>query len=384
MQVHKKIKRTNRELFFDSFKHFKNNLSNLIGIELPTLNKLGVEKYITLISANYKSKYPDMRKIGLIEYSKPSDYMFNFTQEAEFFINNAMLIQNSYNKNNLKSNRKNIDSLAPNEVFTCFDLQSNNPNSYRYEILQLILSYYDTTDMIRPYLALLKFIKNHTIERLEPNLLKNILAHTKEQILLMQYNKDAFNCVDKEIQEEIKRPISYIYNFLQTALITDENYNIIIDYGFMDRVEAEMNNFVVYQQTQNNSRPAKEQRDFRDNVLRAYDYKCAITQKSIFINNRCLLEAAHIIPYRDGGSFSTNNGIALSYEMHKMFDCGLFGFIYDDFNKVKIKISQSKNIMDKQRILQNMKDLSISLPKDRECQPDKLALEYNLQKYLLK
>ena len=310
MQAHKKIKRNNRELFFDSFKHFKHNLSNLIGVELPTLFALGTQKYLSLIPTNYKSKYPDMKKIGLIEYNKPSDCVFNLTQEGEFLINNANLTQHIYGENNLKTNRKNIDSITPKEIFSNFDLELNNPNSYRYKILQLILSYYDTTDMIRPYLALLKFLKNKNIQRLEPHLLKNILANAKEQILLMTYNQNAFNEISGEIQNEIKRPISYIYNFLQTALVIDEAYNIIIDYNFMDRVELEMNNFVFYQQTQNNSRPAKEQRAFRDNVLRAYDYKCAVTQKSIFIGNRCLLEAAHIIPYRDGGSFATSNGIA--------------------------------------------------------------------------
>lgn len=57
-QVNVRHKKKNTDLFFDSFKHFKNNLSNLIGVELPTLCALGVEKYISLISTNYKSKYP--------------------------------------------------------------------------------------------------------------------------------------------------------------------------------------------------------------------------------------------------------------------------------------------------------------------------------------
>ena len=61
-----RYKRRDTNLFFDSFKHFKHNLSNLIGVELPTLCKLGAKKYLELISTNYKSKYPDMRKIGLI------------------------------------------------------------------------------------------------------------------------------------------------------------------------------------------------------------------------------------------------------------------------------------------------------------------------------
>lgn len=328
-QVSMRHKRKDTELFFDSFKHFKHNLSNLIGVELPTLCQLGVEGYLNLISTNYKSKYPDMRKIGLIEYNKPSDHSCSLTPEAKFFMANRYLAQNIYNENDLRKGRKNIDSLPPNYLIQSF-VDSRLLDSYKYATLKLILSYYDTADSIRPYLALLNFIRTNNIQILNKELLQDILAQTKENILLMQYDGNAFNNLDSYTQDELKRPISYIYNFLQTALIVNSNYNIIIDFNFVDRLQSEMNNIVFAQPTpdQNNFRPAREQRLFREKVLKAYEYKCAITQQSLCIDDRVLLEAAHIIPYRDGGSFSVSNGIALSYEMHKMFDNGLFGFIY--------------------------------------------------------
>ena len=377
-------KRKDTGLFFDSFKHFKNNLSNLVGIELPTLCKLGAKSYINLIKANHKSKYPDMQKIGLIEYKKPSDNEFSLTQEGEFFAKNANLMQNSYNENSLKQGRKNIDSIKPSGVFSHFDLNSFEQDSYKFKMLQIILSYYDTADMIRPYFSLLQFIKEKGFKSLDKALLKNILAHSKEQILLKQYDENALNCASEELQTQLQRPISYIYNFLKTALIIDENCDIIVDYNLMDRVISQMNDFVTYQtQTQSNSRPAKEQRAFRDNVLKAYDYKCAITKESICVKESYLLEAAHIVPYKDGGSFATTNGIALSYEMHKMFDRGLFGFVYDG-DKIKIQISNSPAIKDESGILDRIKNKEIKLPQKPELYPDKSALEYNLQKCLLR
>ncbi|MFP6067926.1 HNH endonuclease [Helicobacter pylori] len=381
--VNMRYKRNSTDLFFDSFKHFKHNLSNLIGVELPTLIHLGAEKYLSpsLIPANYKSKYPDMRKIGLIDYNKPSDCDFVLTKEANQIINafNPSSI-NVYDENVLKSDRKNIDSLSPKDLFSSIV----NWNQYEKSILQLILSYYDTADSIRPYLVLLNYMRNYNIKILNKEFLQNILAHTKEYVLLMQYNQDAFKNLDLEIQKELNRTISYIYNFLITALVLDDSHNVIVDFNLVDALSATMDNIVLYSSTQDNSRPAREQQLFREHVLEAYDYKCAITRKSLFIDNRCLLEAAHIIPYRDGGSFAVNNGIALSYEMHKMFDNGLFSFGYENDGEVVIITSSSNRIVDKQGILANLNRKSIFLPEQLDLRPDPLALQYNRDKFLLR
>lgn len=381
-QVNMRHKRSNTDLFFDSFKHLKHNLSNLIGVELPTLCHLGAERYLSFISTNYKSKYPDMRKLGLIDYNKPSDYSFSLSLEAEKIkeaFGNFWGIY-AYDENIIKSGRKNIDSLPPEDLLSSIV----NLNQYKQSILQLILSYYDTADSIRPYLVLLNYMKNYGIRNLNRDLLKNILAHTKEDILLMRYNQNAFVSLDDETKIELNRPISYIYNFLITALVVDY-YNIIVDFNLVDHLNATMNNNVLYCFTQNrSSRPAKEQRLFRESVLKAYDYKCAITGKSLWIDDRCLLEAAHIIPYRDGGSFVVNNGVALSYEMHKMFDNGLFSFTYKNDDEIVIITSSSNRITDRQGILADLDNKPIFLPEQLNVRPDPLALQYNKDKFLLR
>ena len=230
---------------------------------------------------------------------------------------------------------------------------------------------------IRPYLVLLNYMRNHGIINLSREILQNILAHTKEDILLMRYNQNAFVSLDDKTKIELNRPISYIYNFLITALVVDYSYNIIVDFNLVDSLNATMNNNVLYCFTQNrSSRPAKEQRLFRESVLKAYDYKCAITGKSLLIDNRCLLEAAHIIPYRDGGSFVVNNGIALSYEMHKMFDNGLFSFTYKNDDEIVIITSSSNRITDKQGILADLDNKPIFLPRAIRCasRPTSIAI----------
>nr|WP_033738915.1 HNH endonuclease [Helicobacter pylori] len=376
-------KRNNTGLFFDSFKHFKHNLSNLIAVELPRLRRLGAEKYLELIPTNLKSKYPDMRKIGLIDYNKPSDYHFNLTREAEQIVDalDSRWLTHAYNENTLKDGRKSIDSLSPENLFSSI----TNLGKYKESILQLILSYYDTADSIRPYLVLLNYMRNYNIKNLNKEFLQNILAHAKEDVLLMRYNQDAFRELDSETQEELNRPISYIYNFLKTALVLDVNYNVIVDFNFVDGLNATMNNIFLYPtSTYSNSRPAREQRLFRESVLRAYNYRCAITGRSLSIDGRCLLEAAHIIPYRDGGSFAVDNGIALSYEMHKMFDNGLFSFEYKNNNDVVVVTSSPKRIFDGQCFLSSFNHKSIFLPEQLNMRPDPLALQYNKDKFLLR
>ena len=325
-----------------------------------------------------------MRKLGLIDYNKPSDYSFSLSLEAEKIkeaFGNFWGIY-AYDENIIKSGRKNIDSLPPEDLIS--PIPHINFYKYKLSILQLILSYYDTADSIRPYLVLLNYMKNYGIRNLNRDLLQNILAHTKEDILLMRYNQNAFVSLDDETKIELNRPISYIYNFLITALVVDYSYNIIVDFNLVDSLNARMNNNVLYYFTQNRSRPAKEQRLFRESVLKAYGYKCAITGKSLWIDDRCLLEAAHIIPYRDGGSFVVNNGIALSYEMHKMFDNGLFSFTYKNDDEIVIITSSSNRITDKQGILAVLHNKPIFLPEQLDVRPDPLALQYNKDKFLLR
>lgn len=70
---------------------------------------------------------------------------------------------------------------------------------------------------------------------------------------------------------------------------------------------------------------------FRQFVLTAYQYKCAITGKVIRYNDLCNLEAAHIKPQAHNGLFLPCNGIAMSRDMHFAFDKGFFT-IDNDYN----------------------------------------------------
>ena len=63
---------------------------------------------------------------------------------------------------------------------------------------------------------------------------------------------------------------------------------------------------------------------FRDLVMNAYEYKCAITGRVIRYKDLYNLEAAHIKPQAHRGTFLPCNGIAMSRDMHFAFDKGFF------------------------------------------------------------
>lgn len=61
------------------------------------------------------------------------------------------------------------------------------------------------------------------------------------------------------------------------------------------------------------------QPDFRQALLVAYDYRCAISGCDI----RDALQAAHIDPVAAGGRHSLSNGLILRADLHNLFDRGL-------------------------------------------------------------
>jgi len=73
--------------------------------------------------------------------------------------------------------------------------------------------------------------------------------------------------------------------------------------------------------------PGKKRRDpeFRERILRAYEYSCAVCGFNVRLGNTLVaLEAAHIKWRQAGGPDNEVNGIALCTMHHKLFDRGVF------------------------------------------------------------
>jgi putative restriction endonuclease len=69
----------------------------------------------------------------------------------------------------------------------------------------------------------------------------------------------------------------------------------------------------------------KRDPQFRDRVLRAYEYRCAVCGFDVRLGDSLVaLEAAHIKWYQAGGPDEEVNGVALCSLHHKLFDRGAF------------------------------------------------------------
>jgi len=108
---------------------------------------------------------------------------------------------------------------------------------------------------------------------------------------------------------------------------------------------------------------------FRDFVLMAYGYKCAITGKSISYKNLNNLEAAHIQPKAQSGTYLPCNGMALSRDMHWAFDKGFIS-ISDDF-----KIIVHTEMKDSE--LKEFDGKPLNIPLDPYFQPERKFLRHH-------
>ena len=78
---------------------------------------------------------------------------------------------------------------------------------------------------------------------------------------------------------------------------------------------------------------------FREKILRAYEYKCAVCGFGVRMDNTSIgLEAAHIKWHQAGGPDKEHNGLALCALHHKLFDRGAF-----TLENNKILISENAN-----------------------------------------
>jgi hypothetical protein len=108
---------------------------------------------------------------------------------------------------------------------------------------------------------------------------------------------------------------------------------------------------------------------FRDFVMLAYNYKCAITQQSIIWKNLNNLEAAHIQPKAQSGTFLPCNGIALCRDMHWAFDKGFITINKDFCVEVHPEV--------KNTLLQQYNGKKITVPIDPFFQPASKFLEHH-------
>ncbi len=82
---------------------------------------------------------------------------------------------------------------------------------------------------------------------------------------------------------------------------------------------------ISYSNTYTLTKVSKRDPAFREKILRAYGYSCAVCGFNVRLGQKLVgVEAAHIKWHQAGGPDIENNGIALCSMHHKLYDLGVF------------------------------------------------------------
>ena len=118
--------------------------------------------------------------------------------------------------------------------------------------------------------------------------------------------------------------------------------------------------------------------NFRREVLRAYEYRCAVCEYDIRLGDELLgLEAAHIRWHAAGGPDRIQNGLALCGFHHKAFDRGAWGL---QSNERGYRILISREVHGQSRALRWLRDYrgkGLRFPQSEDCQPDARFVQWH-------
>ncbi len=131
-------------------------------------------------------------------------------------------------------------------------------------------------------------------------------------------------------------------------------------------------------------------RGFRQAILEAYDYRCAVCGLKICSPDSLLweVEAAHIVPHKEMGKDDIWNGLALCHLHHWYFDVGWFTLL-DDY-RIHLS-SQSKSlpndygkIAEYEFLKLTANQIKILLPTNTEAYPHQNAIGWHRQNIFYK
>lgn len=117
---------------------------------------------------------------------------------------------------------------------------------------------------------------------------------------------------------------------------------------------------------QRSIRLRRGQARFRDGLLRAYNGTCAVTGSTA----RAVLEAAHIVPFAEGGQAHTSNGLLLRADIHTLFDLRLIAMDSRDWTLLVDESLEGTEYSD-------MRGSVVWLPHDRQDAPNVGAIDWH-------
>jgi putative restriction endonuclease len=156
----------------------------------------------------------------------------------------------------------------------------------------------------------------------------------------------------------------------QVAVALDEAQRHLLAEGPVSQIERRYSERITRQRL--------HQPVFRQRVIQAYESSCAMCH----LRHRALLDAAHIIPDRDTrGVPAVSNGLALCKIHHAAYDQNILGVRPDYVIEVRADILEEIDGPMLKHGLQEMHDLTLTLPRRRADRPDHDLLEERYERF---
>jgi putative restriction endonuclease len=195
----------------------------------------------------------------------------------------------------------------------------------------------------------------------------NIFINTKSdpspKTLINNNFKGGFS---KEIQEALIINPALIKTVAEVLL--NEHFPTSIHEDILDAVGLDLGNSAI-----------KRQRDsrFRERILIAYNFSCAICGYNVRLANKNVaLDAAHIKWHNCGGPDIEQNGLALCSLHHKLFDLGVFT-IDDDLKVLVSNYANGTHGLEENLLKFHYKN--INLPQEKYQTPNDDYLQWHLK-----
>jgi len=331
-------KKNQIKYFYQILSDIKNNIDTLIKELYENQNSLDVFAYSKPVIL--KSKYPDLKKLGILQRKEN----WEITEIGEILLK-------AYSEKNIDLYQKTLANILGSYDFNGF----------------------------RPYAVLCKFLfikfKEKTpFDRSE--IVKFLSLPINEAIYFINTEKEPnFQQIEQKDLIEAPRPYSYWLNYLKNAgLVEEKKDGVFITENMKEFIEIFFEDLSKAPASKKETKyrvisRGLDQQIFRGNLLKAYNERCAISNKFLKYKHINLLEAAHIIPVSQGGGYNTDNGILMTPDLHKAFDEGVFT-VDENYNLIIYKDVEENEYIPRERKITN-------LPKNIKDHPSLISLEYH-------
>jgi hypothetical protein len=161
------------------------------------------------------------------------------------------------------------------------------------------------------------------------------------EFLLFLSNYGLLRLKNKGVRDEQKYYLEELIGIDMTAQSEASIFGgrISAEQAVEDVLHSSLPSIIERQRTLTTAYARRGQPKFRANIMKAFSNRCLLTDEEISE----VLEAAHIIPVKHGGSDEKDNGLCLRVDIHRLFDSGNIRLKPDGRIVLSDVAAQSKN-----------------------------------------